>query len=71
MASRYRVGQRVKIIKHQTHYHGTITRIDPILSSNFKRAVGYWFVIKYADTVPYFCVKGESGLFTNRDIMPA
>jgi heat shock protein HspQ len=65
---KFKVGQQVTIIKHKVHYHGIIEQIDPILSSNFKRATGYWYLVKYIETVPYYCIRGEQGLFTNRDI---
>lgn len=71
-ASRLKVGQRVKVIRYTSvEFYGVITRIDPILSANGKRAIGYWFVIRFEDTVAYFCTKGERGLFTNRDIEAA
>jgi hypothetical protein len=65
---RFKVGQKVKIIRYKVHFYGIIIEIDPIFSSNMKRTIGYWFVIQYCETVDYYCEKGDKGLFLKRDI---
>jgi hypothetical protein len=65
---RFKVGQKVKIIKYKTPFYGVIVEMDPILSSNLKRTIGYWYIIKYLQTIEYFCEEGDTGLFLKQDI---
>ena len=67
---RFKVGQRVRIIKYRKvdNLYGIIKKMDPILSANMKRAIGYWFVIEYCQTIEYYSVKGEKSLYLKQDI---
>jgi hypothetical protein len=67
---KYKIGQKVEIIKYKVHFHGIIVKIDSILSANMKRAIGYWFIIEHCETVEYYCVKGETSLYMKDDICP-
>jgi hypothetical protein len=66
---KFKIGQKIKIIKYKIHFDGVIEEMDPIYSQNFKRVIGHWYIIKYLETVDYFCKKGDHGLFLKRDIM--
>lgn len=66
---RLKVGDKVKIIKYNVHFNGVIVKIDPTMSANGKRVISHWFHIKYLDTVDYFCVKDDIGLFVKSDLI--
>jgi hypothetical protein len=66
--AKFKVGQKVKIIRYKVHFDGIIIRIDPIFGANMKRAISHWYVIRYCDTVDIYCHKGGVGLFNQTDI---